>query len=583
MLIIFSIALLLTWASSLSAQSQPDLTDEQILQIQIPQLNHLADSCMRQKDTINAIQYYIILAGKYNDQLNKDEKRICAEACAAIGAIYFSFENYIPAFEFYLKSIQISESQNFTDVLGECYNDIGNIYGVFEDLHQAIEHYQTALTYAEQTKDQNLKKKILINLTGVSLMLNQADQAKTYYNRTMQYTGNDSILNYFRLFHKGLIKSIEGNQQEAVADLLSAIQYANQKKMGPEFTASIYANLGNIYYECQYLDSALYYCQLNDRYTQENNLKYYKQKNLKTYYQTCKAAGKEQEAYRLQDEYLQLSDSLFNQNEYNTLRKSQLAYEMNKSYKRIQNLTADQLEQQEQIRRQNYLLLCLSLGILVFGFLFYGVWRQKRKLNHAYKDLFERNRELIFMEQNHQQSRRHFKLQIEALKDYNERLEEENHQLRQHTITEITENNTENTEEEEEKKQANKINEDLKESLLKNITHIMEETTDYCDYNFSLEKLAAMIGSNSKYVSQIINETYGKNFRTFINEYRIREACKRLLDHEQYGTYTIRAIGESVGYKSHTNFTDLFKKITGITPSLYQKLAKEKNTDKIYT
>lgn len=228
MLIIFSIALLLTWASSLSAQSQPDLTDEQILQIQIPQLNHLADSCMRQKDTINAIQYYIILAGKYNDQLNKDEKRICAEACAAIGAIYFSFENYIPAFEFYLKSIQISESQNFTDVLGECYNDIGNIYGVFEDLHQAIEHYQTALTYAEQTKDQNLKKKILINLTGVSLMLNQADQAKTYYNRTMQYTGNDSILNYFRLFHKGLIKSIEDNRQEAVADLLLAIQIERQ-------------------------------------------------------------------------------------------------------------------------------------------------------------------------------------------------------------------------------------------------------------------------------------------------------------------------------------------------------------------
>lgn len=582
MLIIFSIVLLLTWAPSLTAQSQPDLTDEQILQIQIPQLNHLADSCMRQKDTINAIQYYIVLAGKYNDQLNKDEKRICAEACAAIGAIYFSFENYIPAFEFYLKSIQISESQNFTDVLGECYNDIGNIYGVFEDLHQAIEHYQTAKTYAEQTQNQELKKKILINLTGVNIMLNQADQAKTYYNHAMRYADNDSILNYFRLFHKGLIKSIENKRQEAVADLLSAIQYANQKKMGPEFTASIYANLGNIYYECQYLDSALYYCQLNDRYTQENDLKYYKQKNLKTYYQTCKAAGKEQEAYRLQDEYLQLSDSLFNQNEYNTLRKSQLTYEMNKSYKRIQNLTTDQLEQQDQIRKQKYLLLCLSFGILVFGFLFYGVWRQKRKLDHAYKDLFERNRELIFMEQNHQQSRRHFKLQIEALKDYNERLEEENHQLRQQNTTEITESNTEKTEEEG-KKQANKINDDLKESLLRNITHIMEETTDYCDYNFSLEKLAAMIGSNSKYVSQIINEIYGKNFRTFINEYRIREACKRLLDHEQYGTYTIRAIGESVGYKSHTNFTDLFKKITGITPSLYQKLAKEKNTDKIYT
>lgn len=583
---IFYILLLaiLSLLPSARAKAQTPLTDAQIMQIKIPQLNSMADSCMRKADTINAIQYYIMLAGKYNDRLDEKEKRMCAKACASIGAIYFSLENYIPAFEFYLKSIQISESQNFTDILGECYNDIGNIYGVFEDLHQAIEHYQTALGYAEQTKDEDLKKKILMNLTGVSIMLNLNDQAKTYYTRMTKCSDKDSLQEYFMLFHKGLIKSIENKRQEAVADLLYAARYAKQKNMEPQFIATIYANLGNIYYECQNLDSALYYCSLNDEYTRQNNLKYYRQKNLKTYYTTCKAAGKDEEAYRLQDEYLTLSDSIFNQNEYNIMRKSQLAYEMNKSYKRIQSLTADQLDKQEQIRKQKYMLMLLAIGVLVFGAAFYMVWRQKRKLDDAYKDLFEKNRELILAGESHQHTRRQLQNQIEILKEDNGKLYEENLLLRrQNSIAATAEEADSCPQEEEKKNMTARINDSLKDTLQKNIAHIMEETTQYCDYNFSLEKLAAMVGSNSKYVSQIINETYGKNFRTFINEYRIREACKRLLDNDNFGSYTIKAIGESVGYKSHTNFTDLFKKITGIAPSIYQKLAKEKNTEKTPT
>ena len=122
---------------------------------------------------------------------------------------------------------------------------------------------------------------------------------------------------------------------------------------------------------------------------------------------------------------------------------------------------------------------------------------------------------------------------------------------------------------------ANKLTNEQKENLLRDITRIMEETEEFCDYEFSLERLASLIGSNSRYVSQIINETYNKNFRTFVNEYRIKEARIRLMNTAEYGNYTIKAIAESVGYKSHTNFIDIFKKITGITPSIYQKIAKE--------
>ena len=121
-----------------------------------------------------------------------------------------------------------------------------------------------------------------------------------------------------------------------------------------------------------------------------------------------------------------------------------------------------------------------------------------------------------------------------------------------------------------------KLTEEQKNNILTAFEQIMANTDVICNCNFSLEQLADMTGYNSRYVSQVINDTYKQNFRTILNNYRIKEAEKRLLDIPHFGNYTINAIANSVGYKSHSNFILLFKKQVGITPSLYQKMAKEK-------
>ncbi len=51
---------------------------------------------------------------------------------------------------------------------------------------------------------------------------------------------------------------------------------------------------------------------------------------------------------------------------------------------------------------------------------------------------------------------------------------------------------------------------------------------------------------------------------------------RRLSDIEHYGGYTIKAISESVGYKSQANFISVFTKIAGMKPSIYQNISKEK-------
>lgn len=129
-----------------------------------------------------------------------------------------------------------------------------------------------------------------------------------------------------------------------------------------------------------------------------------------------------------------------------------------------------------------------------------------------------------------------------------------------------------------EEKKALPLDEERTDALCRQIDAALRDTELICSLDFSLQQLADKIGSNYKYVSQVINERYQKNFRQLLNEARVKEACLRLDDPEHYGNLTIEAIATSLGFKSRSNFTVTFKKITGISPSDFQKMAKQRDT-----
>ena len=197
----------------------------------------------------------------------------------------------------------------------------------------------------------------------------------------------------------------------------------------------------------------------------------------------------------------------------------------------------------------------------------------------SYRDLFHINREIMESQQQNKEIQQQYK---ERLQKKEERLVAVYKQLNRYRElqNEPPIDNEENlwqteTSEINVKYQTSSLNKEQKQVLADAISNVMETTRQFCEPDFSLEKLATLVNSNSKYVSQVINEMYQKNFSNYVNDYRIREARIRLMDIEHYGNYTIKAIAESLGYKSHATFINVFRKITGITPSIYQKMAKE--------
>ncbi len=90
----------------------------------------------------------------------------------------------------------------------------------------------------------------------------------------------------------------------------------------------------------------------------------------------------------------------------------------------------------------------------------------------------------------------------------------------------------------------------------------------YKDPNLKLSDLAQKINISSHQLSQLLNDNLGKSFSTYINEYRINEACKLIGDDSRL---SLEAIGYEVGYNSKSTFYTAFKKIKDTTPALFKE------------
>lgn len=117
-------------------------------------------------------------------------------------------------------------------------------------------------------------------------------------------------------------------------------------------------------------------------------------------------------------------------------------------------------------------------------------------------------------------------------------------------------------------KYANKIDEKLVEEIQEKINILFESRKIYTNPELTLSILAKELNIRPQLLSQFINDNLNKSFTQFINEYRIDEAKRLLKDSTQL---KIEAVGFESGFNSSSTFYSSFKKITGTTPSNYQK------------
>ncbi|PDS24492.1 helix-turn-helix domain-containing protein [Flavobacterium branchiophilum] len=104
------------------------------------------------------------------------------------------------------------------------------------------------------------------------------------------------------------------------------------------------------------------------------------------------------------------------------------------------------------------------------------------------------------------------------------------------------------------------------QTIYNDILKALEDKNLYTDINFNIQILASLLNTNTTYISAAINRNTGKNFKTFINEYRIKLVIADFKN-ELHKNYTLKYIYSKSGFSSQTSFNRVFKNHYNITPS----------------
>ena len=100
------------------------------------------------------------------------------------------------------------------------------------------------------------------------------------------------------------------------------------------------------------------------------------------------------------------------------------------------------------------------------------------------------------------------------------------------------------------------------------VDQVIKDYIEKCyDKNITLEEIAAQLHVNRNYLSQLFKKVTGEPFVMYINKHRIQKAKELMMS----GNYMVYEVSEMVGFQNSTYFSQVFKSITGYSPSEYNR------------
>ena len=521
-----------------------------------------------------ALVYYMVACNRMNDKLSDKDKKQCAMAYLKKGNILYMKGNYAGALSAYFSGLRINNDCNAKHETGRFYNNIANVYCVFGDYVKGLSYYKKGYEFCHKYGDKANAYKILANMTKVNIIKGNTSSARKYYKMSEKVKNPADKENcYMGIFNFGLILMAEKNYPEAINTYNELLNYAVKNKMGPRYICSAYRELYNNYMSLGNRDSTLKYLRLCESTAVKHGILHVYLDVLVKYADFYDSIGNYKAASRYRARYQHEKDSIFDTNKFDAVKNEQTLYEMDKYDKYIASLNAREKERLQTISRQRLTIAGVTVVTAVIGVLLLLVYRQKGKIDKSYNDLFVINRD--FVKQQEFTRQRMLELSNRLKSSEAELAALRASQEHSDGTGEAPDTAVATTADDADgKNKTLAISEDMRRKLLDAVIDVMENSTEFCSSDFSLARLASLVGSNSKYVSLVINDTFHKTFKNYVNDYRIRLACLRMADTGTYGSYTLNAIAESVGFKSYTTFVELFRKVVGITPSMYKDKLK---------
>lgn len=485
-------------------------------------LNRMADAFLGRSKPDSALVCYSIMANRiYTGSISEGDRYLAVKATNNLGYLYsVFFYDYNKAFRYYSEAGRLAEANGYDDLQATCCLNLGSLYGVYDFIldsdkmkKDAMEAYRKAFYMSLRKKDWQQLTLTVINIVNVA---NAGMSIKGASKELRLFLDSDipasvPMSRYTKTVVKGFMAYDSKDYRSALRMFDSTRRLIDSKDTPARYLITTEACCMMAYGKMGEHDKALAKAMLIDSVSRKYGYKDITLSNLSEIEAILEAQGRLGEARKYKVRYLELKDSIIASTKVNDVREIKFLNDMNKINDKVR-LLSKQKNRQSAIINISLVVLITLLVVAVCVFSLRKVRRKRNSLMSA-------------------------------------------------DMPDETQSGC---------KYANStLTEDDKDRLFRQIKEILEHSEEVYDGDFSLNRLAELAGTHYRYVSQVVNERCGKNFKQLLNSYRIKEACRRLSDNEMYGKMTIEAVAAGVGFRSRSNFMATFKRETGMTPTQY--------------
>jgi tetratricopeptide (TPR) repeat protein len=299
-----------------------------------------------------------------NYYLQKNKKRELAISYYYKARLYKTAQRFDDATLLFLKALDIFQNSDEYYYLGKIYSDMGDICSFQKDYKESLYKYQLSNSYFQKANNTIEACYKLIDIGRIHRFLKEPKKAFEYYNKALTQT-KDSFVCGAAYQEIGVNFFNEKKFKLSNFYLKKSLEYPYR---GTSYSIRCYV-LGDVYYELNKYDSAVYFSQLAFKYPTTFII--------------------QRECYRI------LANTEYNQGDFNNARIYMGKYQdCTDSVRKIEIQTKSTVledfhETNDAYVKSKYFLLALSSIILLITLMSLFIFNQLRKRNRNKEQLLE--------------------------------------------------------------------------------------------------------------------------------------------------------------------------------------------------
>lgn len=534
---IFRIILLIVLLSEISMQASA--TDKkasrQLLKMTSDELIQRGRASQNPEE---ALICFSIVIERIPSPSGPEEGLLAARALNNCGHLYFHvFGEYSRSYSYFSKALATALKFDIAEPAVIAYLNLGNLYLTYANRHSSASETATARRYYCDGMELALKEHFyelaVLNFTNLCA-IELDDLSPRRLPADMQRFAATAIpdstngLAYAMGMYNGIRAALAGDLSGAREKMRRASTRIDARYSRERYEYAYYEFMARTFRQEERWDSVLYYNREIEELALRHTMPDVRPDNFLDISEALGHLGDSagMDAYRVK--YLHAKDSLLSIGHLNEVGNMRLLDRIDSS---TQELKAMQRSQENE-RRLLFAALAAIAVITLIAAILITANRRLRQKNEA---LYNSNQSLLESED----KRRRTTLQTKTSGD-------------------------------------NLLDEKQQYEIIRKIEATLDKPELFCSPDFSLNDLVKACGSNTRYVSHVINDHYGHSFSQLLSDSRVKEACRRIDNDPAFTRLTVEAISAEIGFKSRVSFLTNFKRVTGLTPSQYIAIARKR-------